>query len=576
LNCADAALSGSPPVTASPLGWVLQVADIVLPAMGVAEWTLRFLIGVLVLGLPLAIAIAWAFDVSPDGILRTDDNSDTTQPRPLRSRYPVALALAVIAAVLMAILLPRSRPEAAAGSEWIASIAVLPFVNVSADLEQEYFSDGITEELHNELAQIPGLRVPARTSAFAFKGQSLPVSKIAQRLNVDHLLGGSVRRSGDRVRISAHLVDARTDGQLWSEIYKRDMADVFVVQMEIARSIVTALQLRLPAPRGQRCPPTESRVAHDLYLRGRFELNRRGENLTDAISLFEAAIAEDPEYADAYGALALSYALAPRFRLDLGVDADERARSAAARAIALNPLLSEPHTAMGFLLRPRSPRSAEPHLRRAIDLNPADATAHNVLAQVLVDTGRWEEAVAEADRAVGLDPSTVTHRYVRGVVLSRARRFADAEIELREAYRMDPNFLLAREEMSNVFLATERYDSAVVALAESRSDLYSLEEVRAIIGGIADASLRAGALSVIQALHSQGRISIFGVAVWAARLGERELALSAAEETHRQGLVTPAGMIRPHWDQLRSEPRIQSILREVDGAVLALPGAGIR
>lgn len=423
-------------------------------ALGLPEWFPRLALGLLIVGLPIVLATAFVQEASPAP-------DATEQPAAQRLAgaatglftWRKAIGGGVLAFTMLGLLgvgwlsfAGRSGPEGAPDSVE-RSVAVLPFVNMSGDPDNEYFSDGITEELLNTLAQLPELRVPARTTSFGFKGRNLPVRLIADTLGVTHILEGSVRRFQNRVLVTAQLVDARADRHLWSDVYERDLDDVFALQREIARAITDALQIELGegSPLLTEQTPTTSQVAHDLYLRGRFSLNQRGEHVAEAIRYFEEAIAADPNYARAHGGLALARVLAGAY----GVGAPgmvDRALDAAARAIELDSTLSEPHTARGYLpTRIGGVPAAERELRLAIRLDPNDANAHHFLGWALSARGMWDEAIASLTRAILLDPSNPAHHWRRGNMYQLVGRWAEAEADARQALRVSPDDRYARQ-----------------------------------------------------------------------------------------------------------------------------------
>jgi TolB-like protein len=293
------------------------------------------------------------------------------------------------------------------------SIAVLPFVNMSGDAENEYFSDGISEEILNVLARVPELSVAARTSSFQFKGEKRDVAEIATQLKVRMVLEGSVRKQAERVRVTAQLIDAQTGFHLWSETYDRELKDIFAIQDEIARAIGNELKVRVlgQGERSAAVSGTTNVEAHDLYLRGLAQWQKREENaLFAAIDAFERAIAVDPVFAQAWGGLAMTYAVLPAYtnRLPTAASAD-RSLDAAQRALALDPAQPEPYLAMGSgagAFYGRRETGAE-LLRRAIELRPSSATAHQWLGTTLVEMGRLEEGIASLERAAELDPRSL-------------------------------------------------------------------------------------------------------------------------------------------------------------------------
>lgn len=322
------------------IAWlVIQVAATVFPYLLIPGWAVRLVIALSILGLPVAIVLAWAYELTPDGVQRTEAANGTSAPPATAAQPPRTVPLAIGAAV--AVLLGvgaiagygflRGEEAAAAADEPISSIAVLAFDDMSSTQDQEYFGDGIAEELLDALTAIPGLQVASRTSAFSFKGKDVGIGEIASALDVEAVLEGSVRTSGDRLRITAQLIDARTDRHLWSETYDRDFTDIFLIQDDISRSIVGALRGRLSRSRGSLVRSgTDDAEAYRLFLHGRHVLGEGGAEAADrAIGLLEQATERDPEYADAYGVLADAYAAAGR---------DAQATDAANRAAELAAL----------------------------------------------------------------------------------------------------------------------------------------------------------------------------------------------------------------------------------------------
>jgi TolB-like protein/Tfp pilus assembly protein PilF len=304
---------------------------------------------------------------------------------------------------------PPSAPLAVAEK----SIAVLPFVNMSGDAENEYFSDGISEEILNVLARVPELSVAARTSSFQFKGEKRDVAEIANQLKVRMVLEGSVRKQAERVRVTAQLIDAQSGFHLWSETFDRELKDIFAIQDEIARAIGNELKVRvLGQGEGKvAVSGTMNLEAHDLYLRGLAQWQKREENaLFAAIEAFERAIATDPSFAQAWGGLAMTYAVLPAYTNRLATAASaERSLDAAQRALALDPAQPEPYLAMGNVAAAISLRreTGAALFRRAIELRPSSATAHQWLGTTLVEMGRLEEGIASLERAAELDPRSL-------------------------------------------------------------------------------------------------------------------------------------------------------------------------
>ena len=355
----------------------------------------------------------------------------------------------------------RARPPR------LASIAVLPFVNMSADPENEYFSDGMTEELINALSHVQGLRVAARTSAFTFKGRDVEVREIGRRLDVGAVLEGSVRRAGDRIRVTAQLVNAADGYHLWSATYDRELADVFALQEELAQAIVGALPLPATAkPELLVRPSTSGTEAYTLYLKGRFFTSKRSiEGLAAGIEFFEQAIALDPGYALARAALAEGWAFRGFEEFgDLSpLLAMPRAEAAVQRALELDPDLPEGHCVTGILrlLFDWHSSAAEVSLRRAIELKPKFPLAHTWYAVLLMSRGQHEEAVARCEHAMELDPLALTIHTVLGQCHHFAGRFDEALRLHRATLELEPANMRAFVWSARSYRVTGQFEEAL-------------------------------------------------------------------------------------------------------------------
>jgi serine/threonine-protein kinase len=361
---------------------------------------------------------------------------------------------------------PDARESTRAAEQ---SIAVLPFANMSADADNQYFSDGLAEELINALAQIDGLRVAARTSSFSFKGKSLEIGEIARKLNVRHVLEGSVRKAGSRVRITAQLVDASNGYQVWSERYDRQLEDIFDVQDEIARTIVERLKIALSSDPGRRLvrAATADMDAYQWYLKGRALLYKRGTSIARALECFQQAVELDPGYADAWAGLADSYTTLAYYGFAPSVETLPRALDAAKRAVEIDPGAAAAHSslAMAALLWDRDFETAEREFERALALNPTYTQARCWYAVMFLQgtANRLGEGVEEARRAVDYDPlsgyAIACHTYA----LSHARRTSEALVQGRLALESDPESFIAGWALGNACHWGGRFEEAVNA-----------------------------------------------------------------------------------------------------------------
>jgi serine/threonine-protein kinase len=358
------------------------------------------------------------------------------------------------------------------------SLAVMPVVNRSADVENEYFSDGMTDELINALAKVEGLRVVSRSSVFSFKGKDLPLREIGATLDVAFLLESSVRRAGDRLRVTAQLVRVADDTTLWSETYERVLADVFAVQDDIVRRIVSTIThtMQLGHLRGIVTPrPPRSLEVYDLYLLGRFHWNKRTETgMRYALELFERAVEADPNYAPAYSGIADASALLASWQFASPAEMYPRASAAARRAIELDPASAEAHASLGFVKInwEWDWDGAIASLHRAIALNPSNETAHRWLSAFLFGIGRGTEGLPLAQRALALDPVSVLPRMNLGICYYLSWQFAQAAAEFRTVIERDPAFVRA-----HVFLA-----GALSLLGEHVAALTAAEHAEVLFG----------------------------------------------------------------------------------------------
>jgi serine/threonine-protein kinase len=469
---------------------------------------------------------------------------------------------------------PEVIPVAAAGTVREArTIAVLPFVNASGDAENEYLSDGITDELIIALSKVEGLNVASRTSVFALKGLREDVRTLGARLNVSAVLEGTVRRAGTRLRITVLLTGVADGRTLWSERYDRELADVFAIQDEIARTIVTTLRATLLGDLGD-APPvryTANLRAYHLYLNGRYWWNRRTqEAIAEGIKYFEQAIAEDPGYALAYTGLSDSYALQVDYRGVPVREGMERAREFARRALALDDTLAEAHTSLGWVafIYDWDWVAAGREFERAIALNPAYSVARQWHAWFLIAMGRVQEALAEGRRALELDPASVSIRRSVGWLHYYAREPAVALDHFRRALAMNPTADENHRLLGLAYAQLGQYDEAAAAFREAvaTSDRPSL--ATADLGVVAAARGRpAEARAVLEGLRAEARehyVSPVSFAVLHVSLGEHDAAFEALERAYqdRRGWLAYL-RVEPALDPLRGDPRFTRLLERM-------------
>ena len=351
------------------------------------------------------------------------------------------------------------------------SIAVLPFVNMSPDRDQEYFCDGLAEELINALSHIKTLQVAARTSVFSLKGEKYDVREIGEKLNVDTVLEGSIRKAGEQLRITAQLVSAADGYHIWSEKYDRKLEDIFAIQDEISLAIVDRLKIELFGEEASRLVKrgTEDLEAYDLYMRGRFFWEKRGLGLKKAVEYFKEAIDKDPKYAAPYAGIADSYTLFAFYGFLPSHDAMPKAREYAQKAIEIDDTIADAHSTLGFIYHyyEWDFTKAEQEFKRAIELNPAYAPAHYWYSATLWYTDRPEEALSESERAVELDPFSVQAHTVYGWILLGMRRVEQSVDRLSRALEMNPDYVLAHWLQGCNYYLLSRNEDALTELQKA-------------------------------------------------------------------------------------------------------------
>jgi TolB-like protein/Tfp pilus assembly protein PilF len=441
--------------------WLItEVSETLFPLFGYGDTPARIIVILLAISLPLFLIFSWVFEITPEGLrLERDvirEESITPQTGKRIDRLIIVLLIAAVGyfafdkfvlepvrdAAMVKETAEQARSDALVESFGDKSIAVLPFVNMSADPEQEYFSDGISEELLNHLSKIPELRVISRSSAFSFKGKDLDIFTIASQLNVAQIIEGSVRKDGNQVRITAQLIEARSDTHLWSETYDRELENIFAVQEEIAVAIVGALKenFGLETPAAPLVISAANTEAHDAYLRGRYLVVQRTKaSIEGAVREFEKAITLDPDYALAHAELSIAILLL-NFYGDLTVtEAIARAIPHTERAMALDPNLAETHAATGFLLwLQQDLEEALSHYRRAIEINPNYSSAYLWMQFALRDLGRYEELFSAEEAAYTLDPRSIPAIGNYAITLILRGRLDDAGRELEKLASISP------------------------------------------------------------------------------------------------------------------------------------------
>lgn len=458
----------------------------------------------------------------------------------------------------------------------IESLAVLPLENLSHDPEQEYFSDGMTDALITNLAQIGSLKVISRTSSMQYKQTKKSLRTIARELNIDGIVEGTVQRYGDRVRITAQLIEAAKDRHVWAKTYEGDLHDILALESEIAESIAKEIEIQLtPAQRSRLASAGPiNREAYELYLKGRYFWNKREpEGLKRALDYFQQAVAKEPGYAPAYTGLADAYSLLGAAGYDVlpRAEAMEKARTAASKALGINEGLAEAHASLGYVIYSYDWDwlAAEREFKRAIRLNPNYATAHQWYSEFLNGQQRKDEALAEAKAALALDPiSVVANNY-----LARAHYFArriDQAIDTsRTILEMDPNFSVAHLRLGRAYSTKGMYHEAILEFQKFER---LSGDVPLAIASIGNALARSGdqpgairALKELQTLSREKRVPAICLVLVYIGLGDKDQAIAWLENAYneRSDFLLVLN-VDPLFDPLRSDPRFQDLLRRMN------------
>jgi len=569
--------------------WILvDIASVLFPIFAAPPWVLRVFVTLVILGFPVALIVSWVYELTPEGLQRTADLPPGPPPRAGSRRLDyliVGLLVCVLGTVLIDRWMPHRGEAAVAPAAAIqaatevakasapaarSSIAVLPFLNLSADPEQEFFADGLTEELLNRLARTPSLRVAARTSSFHFKGQNPELRQVGDTLHVGTVVEGSVRKSGNRLRVTAQLIDVGTGYHLWSETYDRELTDIFSIEDDIIAQIMGALSLHLgefeavPPP----ARPVDPEV-HQLVLRGRFHWNQRTpDGLARAAELFHEATQRDPSYAPGYAGLADTYLSQYDYGMIPWEESTVKARAAASKALELDDRLAEAHVSLAhILLHEWAWQKAEAEFHRAMQLNPNYAVAFHWYALCVTALGRVDEAVAAMQRAIELDPVSVRINADLGMAYLAAGRYADAVTQEGLTLDLDPQATAARwirgmalEQMGHFVEAEADLQAVHDAWGADPVILGSLGHFYAVMGKRDEAR---ALLEELVAQQGPGEIAFYAALIHAG-LNEPDEALQwlgrAVDE--RSGSVRYL-KVEPRLASVRQTPGYQALMDRV-------------
>ena len=563
-------------------GWALaQGIAQVLPVFDIPNWVIRGIVVLIVIGFPIALVLAWAFELTPEGLKRTETADAAHQHS--TNRLWIYVVIIGGATAIGLFFLGRYTALQTASTENgradgrslpLKSIAVLPFENLSRDPDNAYFTEGIQDEILTRLAKIADLKVISHTSTQHFKSSPDNLPQVAKQLGVANILEGSVQKVADQVRVNVQLIDATTDAHLWAESFDRKLTDIFAVESDIAKTIAETLQAKLSGSEKSAIAkrPTTDPEAYELFLRGRFSWNKRtGADLKRAIDYFNQAIAKDPSYALAYAGLADAYVLLSGFGAASPNDSLPQAKAAAEKALELDDTLGEAHASRAQALFAYDFNFAEANreFRRAIELNPNYPTAHQWYGQSgLAPLGQFDDAIAEMKRALELDPLSVIINADLGSVLYTARRYDAAIEQLRKTTKIDPRFYYAHwnlgvalEGKGLVEQATAEYEKAI-ALDDDPLSLGLLAHLYAKIGR------KGKALQIQERLREvskQRYVTPYIFAMIHLGLSEKDQAIDFLEKTYddRDGYNLAFIKVDPFFDPLRGDPRFEALVAKI-------------
>jgi TolB-like protein/Flp pilus assembly protein TadD len=561
------------------VGWLLiQIATQVFPFFEIPNWGVRLMVLIIALGFPIALILAWAFELTPEGIKRTEAADAAGK----HSRGGAWIYIVLIGAALSIGLFflgryTASRKQTESAELSAKSIAVLPFENLSRDPDNAYFADGIQDEILARLSKIADLKVISRTSTQKYKSAPDNLREIARQLGVSNILEGSVQKAADQVRVNVQLINALNDAHLWSEIYDRKLTDMFAIESDIAKTIADTLQAKLSGSEHQAIAarPTENTQAHELYLKGRyFGGKRTADDLQRAIDYYNQSLAKDPNYAAAYAAIANSYTLLQEYSKLTPAEAFPKAEAAAARALAIDDNLAEAHAALGLVMVSAdfNFKEAELEFERAIELNPNSAEAHYFFGiSVLLPLGQFDQAIAELKHAIALDPFSVIMNANLGLAYIMARRYPEAIVQLRKTAELDPSSRQVQDRLGSALLLSGDVPGAIAEYEQARESARKEGQGREYYAVVFLAHLygvngnREKALKMFEEarqLEDRARVWAYGYALIQIGLGNKEEAIDWLERSYQ---AKEAAWIKvdPMLDPLRGDPRFEALVQKV-------------
>jgi TolB-like protein len=548
---------------------ILQLVDIIAKPLQLPDWTLTFVIVLLVIGFIIAALLSWVYDITPSGVRKTKSIShgqhkETVKHETSTTWKIVSYASIVIIIALLAFNILSKKKSDDLGN-LVKSIAVLPFVNLSNDPEQEYFSDGIVEAILNHLFKVGELKVISSTSTKRYRNTQLPLKQIADELGVSAILTGSVQKIGNNVRITTQLIDSRTDAHMWSEIYDKDLSDIFSIQTEVAQNVARELKATLTSEEKEQIEKnqTQNLEAYNLYLQGRFFWNKRTEEgLKKSIEYFEKAIALDEDYALAIAGLADAYNVQAFWGWSPAKEGYAKAKELAERAIEIDSKLAEAHATLGNILcyGEWNWQEAGKELLLAIELNPKYATAHQYYSELLDVIGQNEDARLQINLALELDPYNLLMHNISVQNYYHEGNLNKSLEECLEMQELDPNYSLAYLWSFNIYVRQREDIKAVEATAKhvyEVKDVYNKSRMNGLINWLIELNLK------MKTHFFYVADSTFYLAKWYAMLDRKEETIGWLEKSIENRSKIAQINNDPDFDNLRSEPRFQKLIEKM-------------
>ena len=557
-------------VTYAVVGWlVIQISSTVLPTFHAPEWVLQTLMVLVALGFPIALIIAWAFELTPQGLKRTEDVDRPTQAQ--RKSYAWIYVVTVGASLSVGLFfIGRYTAPGRVTTSGLRekSIAIMPFENQNRDSDTDYLCDGIPESIINSLSELPKLKVMSRNTVFHYKGKETDIPTVAKELKVQTLLTGQVRQRGDNLTVGVQLINAQDSTQLWGQQYNRKVADVFAVQEEIAKEVSEKLRLKLTGTEKEQLAkrPTENLKAFQAYMQGRAAAQRRtNADLLASVDYYERALQEDPNYALAYAGLSDAYANLGYYGSIAPIEGRRKAEEAAHKALELDDNLAEAHAALGLVYIGFAPSSfsvGDAELRHAIELSPNLAVARYNLGLSFIRQGRLDEAIVELRKARELDPLSSVIARAGAIPYYFKRDYKRAFDLLRVANELGPPLSATWE--IGLFIRSGNLNEAFAEIEKAkgvRKDdalfIYSTGMAFAASGKKAEA---LQSIKQLEAISGPNLSTAHWIAKIYATLNEKELAFSWLERGLATGALGVFYKDEPVWDPIRDNPRFAALV----------------